>query len=210
MYDWINLKGCVCLIKQKGAREMSRKRLFIDMDGTVARFHDEVDYLERMFEKDFFKNLRPFENLVDGLKAFNELYTEIELFILSACVHGEPPYCQSEKQTWCDKHLPFIDKQHRIFTPVGINKADCIPGGITQNDYLYDDYNKNLVQWQCSGGKSIKCKNNINHKGLIGELWQGDIIDNSKTPSNIVGELVFFMELPPTNHELYISNNRGR
>ena len=30
---------------------MARKRLFIDMDGTVARFHDEVDYLERMFEK---------------------------------------------------------------------------------------------------------------------------------------------------------------
>lgn len=28
-------------------------RIFVDMDGTLARFHDEVGYLERMFEKGF-------------------------------------------------------------------------------------------------------------------------------------------------------------
>lgn len=27
------------------------KRLFVDMDGTLARFHDEVSYLERMWEQ---------------------------------------------------------------------------------------------------------------------------------------------------------------
>ena len=34
---------------------MARKRLFIDMDGTLAKFHDEVNYLERMYEKIFQK-----------------------------------------------------------------------------------------------------------------------------------------------------------
>ena len=79
-----------------------------------------------------------------------------------------------------------------------------------RDDYLYDDYNINLEEWQQAGGHSIKCKNNINHKGLVGALWQGDIIDNSKTPTSIVGELAFFMELPPHNQKLYISKNRGR
>ena len=32
-------------------------RIFVDMDGTLARFHDEVGYLERMFEKGFFSGL---------------------------------------------------------------------------------------------------------------------------------------------------------
>lgn len=39
-------------------------RIFVDMDGTLARFHDENLYLERMFEKGFFRDLKPFENAV--------------------------------------------------------------------------------------------------------------------------------------------------
>ena len=189
---------------------MALKRLFVDMDGTLAKFHDEDRYLERMFEKDFFRNLSPFENLTQGLNEFSEAYPEIEIFILSATVQGEPPYCQTEKHAWCDKHLPFIDRKHRIFTPVGKNKTEFIPGGIDKNDFLYDDYNKNLEEWQQAGGHSIKCKNNINHKGLIGSLWQGDIVDNCKTPTDIVGDLAFFMDLPPQAYDLFLSNNRGR
>lgn len=189
---------------------MSKKRLFIDMDGTLAKFHDEVRYLERMFEKDFFKNLAPFNNLIEGLEQFSEAYPDVELFVLSATVQGEPPYCQAEKHTWCDKYLPFINRGHRIFTPVGKNKTEFIPGGINKDDFLYDDYNKNLEEWEQAGGHSIKCKNNINHKGLIGNLWQCDIVDNCKIPTNIVGELAFFMELPPHSQQLLISKNRGR
>lgn len=42
---------------------------------------------------------------------------------------------------------------------------------------MIDDYNKNLLEWQKAGGTSVKAKNNINHKGLHGELWKGEIID---------------------------------
>lgn len=41
-----------------------RTKIYIDMDGTIARFHDENLYLERMFEKGFFIDLKPFENAV--------------------------------------------------------------------------------------------------------------------------------------------------
>ncbi len=189
---------------------MALKRLFVDMDGTLAKFHDEDRYLERMFEKDFFRNLSPFENLTQGLNKFSEAYPDVEIFILSATVQGEPPYCRTEKHAWCDKHLPFIDREHRIFTPVGKNKTEFIPGIITKNDFLYDNYNINLEEWQQAGGHSIKCKNNINHKGLIGSLWQGDIVNNCKAPTNIVGELAFFMELPPHSQQLFVSKGKGR
>jgi len=28
-------------------------RIFVDMDGTLARFHDEVGYLERIYELEY-------------------------------------------------------------------------------------------------------------------------------------------------------------
>lgn len=159
------------------------KRLFLDMDGTLARFHDEAMYLERMWEKGFFRELKPFREAVDGVRHFINGNTDIEVYTLSASIGSES--CIAEKNAWLDKYLPEIDEQHRIFSDMGKPKADYIPKGISENDYLYDDYNHNLEEWQNAGGVSIKCKNNINHKGLKGELWQGSIIDNLQPPSII-------------------------
>lgn len=155
-----------------------KKRLFIDMDGTVARFHDEINYLERMFEKGFFENLEPFQKAIFGLNLFHRVYPEVELYIISSTVDGYPPYCEDEKNRWLDKWMKFIDKEHRLFPKIGQNKADVVPGGITENDYLYDDYNKNLEEWVQAGGSSIKCHNTINHKGLVGCKWQGAVVAN--------------------------------
>ena len=72
-------------------------KLFIDMDGTTCRFHDEVQYLERMFEEGFFRNLKPFDEAVLGLKRFSEQNPDVEIYILSTTINGEPPYCKAEK-----------------------------------------------------------------------------------------------------------------
>lgn len=161
-----------------------KKRVFIDMDGTLARFHDEEQYLERMFEKGFFRNLKPFEDLIGTMQLFVRHCPDVEVYILSATVDGIPPYCIDEKQDWLDMYLPQIDRQHRIFTKVGENKADYIPDGIHPSDTLIDDYNKNLEEWQAAGGLAVKAKNNINHKGLVGELWKGQLIDITDSPKN--------------------------
>lgn len=153
-------------------------RLFIDMDGTLARFHAEVNYLEQMYEQGFFMKLKPFEAAVDGINSFCRTHPQTEVFILSSCVDGEPPYCRVEKDLWIDKYLPCIDKAHRLFPNIGTDKYICVPGGVCRTDFLYDDYNKNLEQWQTAGGVSVKCKNDFNHKGLIGELWRGRILEN--------------------------------
>lgn len=157
-------------------------RIFVDMDGTLARFHDENLYLERMFEKGFFRDLKPFENAVSAIKELVKDNTS-EIFILSATVNS----CSlEEKQEWLDRYLPEIDKEHRIFTSLNVPKSEAIGHRLTDKDILVDDYNKNLLEWQKAGGTSVKAKNNINHKGLHGELWKGDLIDITDTAESIV------------------------
>lgn len=171
--------------------ENQKQRLFVDMDGTLARFHDEVDYIEKMWTKGFYSDLKPFESAVEGLKLFMAEHPEVEVFILSATLDGEPPYCRVEKNEWLDRYLPQIDNEHRIFTEAGKPKPDYVPDGIRQTDHLFDDYNKNLNEWSDYGGQAVKAKNNINHKGLgayggeVGKLWQGNIVDIMKSPQSV-------------------------
>lgn len=180
---------------------MSKNRLFVDMDGTLAKFHDEVNYLERMFEKDFFCNLEPFENMVQGVRQFIQDHPNIEVFVLSARVNGEPPYCEAEKNAWLDAHLPEIDAAHRIYTDVGKSKAEYIPGGVRETDYLLDDYNKGLNLWLYDGGSAIKCHNNINQRGLgayggsAGMMWTGNMVHVNDKPEMIAAELAQHMGL---------------
>lgn len=72
-------------------------RIFVDMDGTLARFHDEVGYLERMFEKGFFSGLQPFQQAVQAINDLARYSKDCELFILSATVDGEPPIAAMRK-----------------------------------------------------------------------------------------------------------------
>lgn len=175
-------------------------RVFIDMDGTLARFHDEFDYenahkevsLERMFEKGFFANLKPFENMISGLnEIIKEFSDKCEFFILSACVDGEPPYCKAEKNEWLDRYLPDIPRENRIFTKVGAPKSDYVEN-ISEKDILIDDYNRSLRQWKAAGGTGVKCVNNINHHGLgkyggdVGNIWAEAILNNCDRSKDIL------------------------
>ena len=180
---------------------MTNKRLFVDMDGTLARFHDQIRYLERMYEKDFFLSLAPFDNMVAGIRQFMINHPDAEVFILSAKIAGDPAYCEDEKNAWLDLYLPEINQDHRIFTEAGRSKAEYIPGGITRADYLLDDYNRNLNVFLYDGGSVIKCHNNINQKGLgsfggeSGRMWLGSMVHTEDKPELIAAELAHHMGL---------------
>ena len=58
-------------------------RVFIDMDGTLARFHAENNYLERMYEPSFFSELAPYENAVEAAERLAE-GGEAEVFVISS------------------------------------------------------------------------------------------------------------------------------
>lgn len=179
------------------------KRLFIDMDGTLAKFHDEPKYLEAMYEEDFFKNLKPFENMINGVKEFINMHPDVEVFVLSSSIDSK--YCCAEKNKWMDHYLPEIPTERRLYPKVGSSKADFVKSvtgkAVTKSDFLLDDYNKGLYDWEEAGGTGIKCHNNINHKGLglhggqKGQCWTKDIVHTDDLPVMIASELSAHMDL---------------
>ena len=139
-------------------------RLFVDMDGTLAVFQS-VDTLEKLYEKDYFLNLRPQINVIDGIRFIIKNHPEVEVFILSA-VLSDSPYAIPEKNAWLDKYLPEVDAVHRLYPKCGESKKEFLEreqGGIEQNDFLLDDYSKNLHSWD-PPAKGIKVMNGINGK----------------------------------------------
>lgn len=175
----------------EGKESERKRRLFVDMDGTLARFHDEVQYLERMWEKDFFANLRPFENVVEGVREFIKENPDVEVFALSSVIDSE--YCVDEKNQWLDKYLPEIPLKNRMFPKAGSSKSEFVKEvtgiEVTVDDFLLDDYTVNLVDWQ-PPGRGIKLLNAINHtKGS----WQNDKIRFDRDPSDFAKGLATVM-----------------
>ncbi len=165
-----------------------KKALYIDMDGTLARFHDaDKAFIEAMWTPGFYVNLKPFENICEAVRQFIKHNPDVDVYVLSAVLDTEPPFVVDEKNVWLDNHLPEIDKEHRIFTRAGEDKSQYIDMESCEC-FLLDDYNKNLYEFEAAGGVSIKFHNDVNHKGLgefggsKGKLWEGAIVHYDKVP----------------------------
>lgn len=175
---------------------MSKKKvLYVDMDGTLARFHDaDKRYIEAMWTPGFYVNMKPFENLTAGLALFVIKNPDVEVNLLSAVLDTDPPFIVGEKNQWMDMYLPEIDSIHRIFTKAGEDKSKFID--MENNEcYLLDDYNKNLYEFQAAGGMGVKFCNDINHRGMgefggaKGFLWSGMTVHYESSPLQICQEL---------------------
>lgn len=167
---------------------MDKQRLFVDMDGTLAVFKP-VDTLETLYEKGYFLNLEPHENVVSAVKDIIKDHPEIEVNILSAYL-TDSKYALDEKNAWLDKYLPEIPRENRVFMPCGDNKKDYIEGGVRPNDFLLDDYTKNLNDWQ-PPARGIKLLNAINHtRGS----WAYDRIRYDRTPTELSLGIVSVMK----------------
>lgn len=158
------------------------KRIYIDMDGTLCRFHDtEHHYIEEMWEEGFYINLKPFEEFLQAVSLCIDRNPDTEFYILSAVLDTEPPFAVAEKREWLHKYLPQLSDDQMIFVPAGTDKSAYL-GEVDKDCILIDDYNKNLNEWQNSGGTAIKFINDINNKGLgayggeKGNLWDGEAL----------------------------------
>lgn len=172
-----------------------KKGCFIDIDGTLARFHDaDKMFIEAMWTPGFYIGLKPFESLVEAVRLFKERNPDVEVFTLSAVLDTDPPFVIGEKNAWLDKYLPFIDREHRIFTDAGEDKSEYIDMDAFDCTLL-DDYNKNLYEFELAGGHAIKFHNDVNHRGLgefggsKGNLWTGDIVHHYDSPEKICRDL---------------------
>ena len=164
--------------------EILRLRLFLDLDGTAAVFQ-KVDTLETLYEKGYFLNLEPNQNVVDAIRLIIRNHPEIEVYVMSS-VLSDSKYALSEKNQWIEKYLPEIDEKHRIFPSCGENKLDYIPGGVRETDLLLDDYTHNLTLWE-PPARGIKLLNGINHTR---ETWRGNRLRYDKAPEELAENIV--------------------
>ncbi len=143
-------------------------RIFLDLDGTLARFNVK-NALER-FDKEegFFSNLLAYK----GIEIVNELAMTNQLYIISASPNTQ---ADNDKMIWLEKYLPNVRLENITLCRLGENKAEIIQNKynikINQECYLLDDYTKNLNEWETFGGKGIKrltTKSDNSRK-----LWQG-------------------------------------
>lgn len=162
-------------------------RLLVDMDGVLAKFK-QVDTLEILYEKGYFLNLEPVENVINAVKLIKEERPEIDVYILSS-VLADSKYALEEKNEWLNQYLPEIDAEHRLFPPCGVNKASYVPDGIGVTDFLLDDYTHNLTSWE-PPARGIKLLNGINHTN---ETWHGNMLRFDKEPRELADNILSVM-----------------
>lgn len=160
----------------------TKRRLFVDMDGTLAKF-TPVDEIETLYERGYFRNLAPLTAVttaISNLAAFN---SDVEVYVLSSYL-TDSEFALDEKNAWLDRYLPDVNKAHRIFVPCGSKKADFVRG-LCDTDFLLDDYTYNLNEWQ-PPARGIKLLNGINNtRGT----WQYDRVAYNTTGEALAQQL---------------------
>lgn len=147
------------------------KRIFLDLDGTLARFNVR-NALER-FDKEegFFANLLAYK----GIEVVNELAKTNQLFIISASPNEQ---ADKDKMIWLEKYLPNIRIDNVTLCRLGQNKALIIQEKynitIDEECLLLDDYTKNLNEWESFGGKGIKRLTTISDNST--KKWKGQTL----------------------------------
>lgn len=164
-----------------------KKRLFVDMDGTLAEWHSESGP-EELYAKGYFASLHAYDAILDAVKniwvAAQNGEIDAELFILSAYL-PDSHWAKIEKRKWLHEHLfcltgpagqdhiPMFDASHTLLVPCGSSKPEFIPGGVSADDYLLDDYTLNLREWEQAGGTPIKVFNGCN--GRKNRSWERSV-----------------------------------
>ena len=128
------------------------KKIFLDLDGTLAKFNVRNALQRFDNEIGFFAKLGAYK----GIETINELAKNGNVYIISASPNKQADF---DKMTWIEKYLNNIPKANRLICRVGENKAEYLKTKgiqIDKNCYLLDDYTKNLTEWETVGGVGIK------------------------------------------------------
>ena len=144
------------------------KKIFLDLDGTLAKFNVRNALKRFDNEKGFFAKLGAYKNI----EYINEMAKKGNVYIISASPNI---YADIDKKIWIQKYLPNIPKQNIVLCRLGINKAKHIENKlnikIDKTCILLDDYTKNLIEWENAGGVGIKRLTSVSDNSR--KLWKG-------------------------------------
>ena len=161
--------------------------LFLDLDGTLAKFNNKRNALKRFDnEIGFFANLKPYKYI----EFVNELANNknVNVYVISATPNDQ---ADKDKLVWIEKYLNNIKKENICFSRIGENKAKVIKDKlnitIDNNCLLLDDYTKNLIEWQNLNGIGIKriTSKADNSRGL----WKGYCLKDLRQLSILINSI---------------------
>lgn len=156
-------------------------KIFLDMDGTLARFNVKNALARFENEKGFFANLLAYK----GIEGINEMIKEENVYIISASPNV---YADMDKKTWLKRYLPNLNNENILLCRNGQNKAKFIENKlnikIDQNCYLLDDYTRNLIEWEQAGGIGIKRITKVSDNSR--KLWKGLELKDLEKLSNLI------------------------
>lgn len=144
------------------------KKIFLDMDGTIARFNVRNALARFEKEEGFFANLLAYK----GIEEINKMVENGNVYIISASPNM---YADLDKKTWLNRYLPNLPKQNILLCRIGQNKARFIETKLSikidHNCFLLDDYTKNLTEWESAGGTGIKRITTVSDNST--KKWKG-------------------------------------
>lgn len=161
--------------------------IFVDMDGTLNYF-EKNSSLEEITSKGYFRSRNPIMTVVSAIRYLATKNPD-NVCILSSVFQDD--HSISEKNEWINLYLPEIRKA--IFVPYGTSKAafieEMLGRELTEQDFLLDDFSKNLHEWT---GTGIKLYNDIN--GTKG-TWKGYSVHYNCSPEVIVNTITGIMSV---------------